>query len=295
LVAEAAVLLIPAVACFFMALNKGEPGAGRSRIAAGKEQEHHLSEKDADTRSRDMANRNSGEPDQLAKLSEVALTGQWVKPSDRSVAKHETEPSKEPPWLSWFIAGSLLGAVIGLVLGAVGGAMIASEGVEDRALAFFLGSLGAVIGAIVGAPVGLLIGQIAGVLMGEIVGLIVGLITLLVVIALLPFRRSRETRIGAFFASPNPVTAGSSMTLTARKITAASGGATVVEVAFYARILDLYGSSETLLGYGTPTGSGSWTMNLAVSLAAGSHALRALARDSSGTPGFSRRLTLTVQ
>ena len=109
------------------------------------------------------------------------------------------------------------------------------------------------------------------------------------------FRHSRGTRIGSFFASPNPVTAGSSMTLTARKITVANRGAAVVEVAFYARIFDLYGGSEILLGYGTPNEPGIWTANLAVGLAPGSHTLRATGPGQQRSLRVFWHLTLTVR
>jgi hypothetical protein len=70
------------------------------------------------------------------------------------------------------------------------------------------------------------------------------------------FRRAAAARpqIGSFTASPNPVTAGSSVTLTAANVVALNPGSTVTQVAFY---LDSNGDgilepgSDTLLGYGT--------------------------------------------
>jgi len=100
----------------------------------------------------------------------------------------------------------------------------------------------------------------------------------------------RGTRIGSFVASPNPVTPGSTTTLTAGKITVANRGASVARVAFYAHI----NGKQTLLGYGTQTTRDIWTLNLTVTLAAGSYFLHARARDSGGASGVSRPLKLTV-
>jgi hypothetical protein len=180
LIAKAGVLFVPAVACFFMALKR-EPMVRRIGSAARKDQERPLSENEMDTHSGDSANRNSGEPNQLAKLTGAALAGQGARQGDQSTVKHEPKDSEEHAWISWFLWGSLLGTLFG----AVGGARIGASLVEGRVFGFLLGAIGAVIGA----PVGLLIGQIVGVLIGEIIGLIMDLSMLALRIALLPFRR----------------------------------------------------------------------------------------------------------
>jgi hypothetical protein len=159
-----------------------------------------------------------------------------------------------------------------MVACAIYGAIIAARWVEGGVLAFLLGLIGAVIGAIIAAP--------GGVLLGWIIGLIVSFFT-----DLLTERADWGTRIGSFFASPNPLTAGNSMTLTARKITPANSRASIAEVAFYA-----------LDNFGTQASSGIWTLNLtSVTLAPGSYTLHARARDSGGAFGVSRQLTLAVQ
>jgi uncharacterized delta-60 repeat protein len=105
-------------------------------------------------------------------------------------------------------------------------------------------------------------------------------------------------QIGSFTAGPNPVTAGSSVTLTASNITLADPNSTITHVAFY---LDSNGDgvlepgSDTLLGTGTQTSPGVWTLNYTASLAAGSYTLFAQAQDSDGVLGDPVALTLTVQ
>jgi hypothetical protein len=98
-------------------------------------------------------------------------------------------------------------------------------------------------------------------------------------------------QIGSFTASPNPVTAGSSTTLTASNIALADPGSTITQVAFYVQL----NGSNTLLGYGTQTSPGVWTFNYTVSLAPGSYTLLAQAEDSDGVFSDPLALTLTVQ
>jgi uncharacterized delta-60 repeat protein len=93
--------------------------------------------------------------------------------------------------------------------------------------------------------------------------------------------------VGSFTASPNPVTAGSDLTLTASNITDANPGATVTQATFYVDsngdgVLD---SGDTLLGYGTQISLGVWTYTFTVNLAPGTYTLFAQAEDSYGVFG----------
>jgi hypothetical protein len=108
--------------------------------------------------------------------------------------------------------------------------------------------------------------------------------------------------IDSFTASSpnNPVTAGSSLTLTAGSITAANPGTTITQVAFY---LDsnndgtLEPSTDRLLGTVKQNSSGLWTLTdaSAFGLTAGTYKLFAQAEDSDGVFGDPVALTLTVQ
>jgi uncharacterized delta-60 repeat protein len=98
-------------------------------------------------------------------------------------------------------------------------------------------------------------------------------------------------QIGSFTASPNPVTSGSSVTLTASNLTLADPGSTITQVAFY--YIDSSGNQQ-LLGYGAQTSSGTWTFTFTVSLAPGSYRLIAQATDSDGILGDPAFLSLTV-
>jgi hypothetical protein len=282
----AGVLLVPAVACIVMALAR-EPSTRRKHSAAGKDQEDRLPEKDVDTRLPEMANQSSGDSNQLPKLTEAAPAVQQATQSDQSTAKHERQHREEPSWLTWFIWGGLLGGVLSMVAGAIGGAIIAATWVEGGAFAYVLGAIGAVVGAIIAAPVGVVLGWIIGATICE---LLVPAVLFLPLLIAHEFRDFWGTRIGSFVASPNPVTPGGTTTLTASKITVANRGATVARVAFYAHI----NGKQTLLGYGTQTTPDIWTLNLTVTLAAGSYFLHARARDSGGASGVSRPLRLTV-
>jgi hypothetical protein len=99
-------------------------------------------------------------------------------------------------------------------------------------------------------------------------------------------------QIGSFTASPNPVTSGSNTTLTASNIIDADPGGTITQVAFF--YYDGTGA-EQVLGYGTQTSTGVWTLNYTVSLATGSYTIYAQAEDSYGVFSDPLALTLTVQ
>src|SRR5207302_4918292 len=89
-------------------------------------------------------------------------------------------------------------------------------------------------------------------------------------------------QIGSFMASPNPVTAGSSVTLTTANLT--SGGGTVIQVAFY---VDSNGdgkldAGDMLLGYGTQS-NGAWALSFSTAgWSSGSSTLFARAENSYG-------------
>jgi uncharacterized delta-60 repeat protein len=104
-------------------------------------------------------------------------------------------------------------------------------------------------------------------------------------------------QITSFTANPNPVVAGSSVTLTASNIT--SGGGTDTQVAFY---LDSNGDgilepgTDTLLGDGTLSNS-VWTFSFSISalgLTAGTYKLFAEAENSYGVFGDPLATTLQV-
>jgi uncharacterized delta-60 repeat protein len=101
-----------------------------------------------------------------------------------------------------------------------------------------------------------------------------------------------EPEIGSFTASPNPVTSGSSTTLTASNITDGNAGATITQVSFY--YFDGSGNNVTL-GNGTQTSPGVWTLNWTVNLTAGTYTIYAQAEDSYGVFGDTFALALTVQ
>jgi uncharacterized delta-60 repeat protein len=108
-----------------------------------------------------------------------------------------------------------------------------------------------------------------------------------------------EPQIGSFTANPNPVPAGSSLTLTASNITDANPNSTITQVAFYVDtngdgVLD---AGDALLGYATQTSPGVWTLTSASAfgLTAGTYTLFAQAEDSYGVFGDPDAITLTVQ
>jgi uncharacterized delta-60 repeat protein len=98
-------------------------------------------------------------------------------------------------------------------------------------------------------------------------------------------------QIGSFTASPNPVTASSTVTLTASNLTLADPSSTIQQVAFYVQVNGV----STLLGYGTQTSSGIWTFSYTVNLAPGSYTLIAQAEDRDGVFGDPNALAFTVQ
>jgi uncharacterized delta-60 repeat protein len=98
-------------------------------------------------------------------------------------------------------------------------------------------------------------------------------------------------QVGSFTASPNPVTSGSSLTLTASNITDGNPNSTVTQVAFY--YIDGTGTQQ-VLGYGTSDGHGNWTLTYTVGLPAGTYTLYAQATDNYGALGDPLALTLQV-
>jgi uncharacterized delta-60 repeat protein len=104
-------------------------------------------------------------------------------------------------------------------------------------------------------------------------------------------------QIGSFTASPNPVTAGSSLTLTASNIVDFNPNSSVTHIAFYQ---DSNGdgkldAGDTMLGYATQASPGVWTFPWVVSLAPGTDTLFAQAEDTYGAFGDPVGLPLTVQ
>ena len=102
-------------------------------------------------------------------------------------------------------------------------------------------------------------------------------------------------QIGSFTASPNPVTAGSNVTLTASNISDGNPNSTITQVAFY---VDSNGDgilepgTDTLLGYGTQS-NGTWTLSFSTAgWAAAVDTLLAPAKDNYGV--FSDPLALTL-
>jgi uncharacterized delta-60 repeat protein len=101
-----------------------------------------------------------------------------------------------------------------------------------------------------------------------------------------------DPEINTFTASANPVTGGSSLTLTASNISDGNPNSTITQVAFY--YIDSSGIQQ-LLGYGTQTSPGAWTFTFTVNLTSGTYTLYAQAEDSNGVFGDPFALTLTVQ
>ena len=88
------------------------------------------------------------------------------------------------------------------------------------------------------------------------------------------------------------MTVGSGLTLTASNITEGNANSTITQVAFYVQI----NGSNTLLGYGTQTSTGVWTLasTNTFGLSAGTYMLFAQAEDSYGVFGDPVALTLAV-
>jgi uncharacterized delta-60 repeat protein len=99
-------------------------------------------------------------------------------------------------------------------------------------------------------------------------------------------------QIASFTASPNPVPAGSSVTLTAANITDSNPGSTIAQVTFY--YIDSSGANQ-LLGNGTQTSQGVWTLTFTVNLPPGSYTLFAQAEDTYGVFGDPATFFLSVQ
>ena len=96
-------------------------------------------------------------------------------------------------------------------------------------------------------------------------------------------------QIGSFTASPNPVTAGSDLTLTTSNITDANPGARITQVAFYQDSNGdgvLEPGTDTLLGYGTQTSPGTWIFTFSTTgLASEAYTFFAVAADNDGVLG----------
>jgi len=105
-------------------------------------------------------------------------------------------------------------------------------------------------------------------------------------------------QIGSFTASPSPVAAGNSLTLTASGITDANPNSTITQVAFYVDSNNdgiLESGADTLLGYATQTSAGVWTFTFTVNLSPGTYTLFAQAEDTYGVFGDPVSVALTVQ
>jgi uncharacterized delta-60 repeat protein len=104
---------------------------------------------------------------------------------------------------------------------------------------------------------------------------------------------SSAPQVGLFTPSPNPVTAGSSVTLTAGNITDGNPGGTITQVAFY--YLDSNGNKVDL-GTGGQTNPGVWTLMFSTTgWAAGTYTLFAQAEDSYGVVGDPAAAALNIQ
>src|SRR5262249_31381475 len=102
-------------------------------------------------------------------------------------------------------------------------------------------------------------------------------------------------QVGSFSASPDPVPAGGSVTLTAADVVALNPNSTITRVAFFqdSNGDDLLDSGDALLGYGTETGTGTWTYTFSLSgWAAGTSTVFAVAEDSYGV--FSDPIPLSL-
>jgi uncharacterized delta-60 repeat protein len=106
-------------------------------------------------------------------------------------------------------------------------------------------------------------------------------------------------QIGSFTASPNPVPAGNTLTLTVQSITDPNPSANITQVGLYADSNGdgkLEPGSDTLLGYATQTSPGVWTFTFATTgWAPGNYTLFAQAEDNYGLFSDPLALLLTVQ
>jgi hypothetical protein len=96
----------------------------------------------------------------------------------------------------------------------------------------------------------------------------------------------------SLIANSNPITAGSSLTLTATNLAPATPGATIAQVSFF--YFDSNGAKH-VLGNGIQTSTGVWTLIVKANLKPGTYTLWAQAQDSDGLFGSAASLTLTVQ
>jgi uncharacterized delta-60 repeat protein len=105
-------------------------------------------------------------------------------------------------------------------------------------------------------------------------------------------------QVGSFTASPNPVTAGGSETLSASNLTDGNPNSTITQVAFYQDANGdglLEPGTDTFLGYGFQTSPGVWTFTFSTSgLTSGTYTLFAQAEDSYGVFGDPLAITATV-
>jgi uncharacterized delta-60 repeat protein len=103
-------------------------------------------------------------------------------------------------------------------------------------------------------------------------------------------------QIGSFTVNANPVTAGSSLTLTAADVVALNPGSSVTRVAFYKDgngdgVLEP--GTDILLGYGTQAIAGTWTLTFSTTgLSAGTYSFFVVVEDSLGV--FSDPFAITV-
>jgi hypothetical protein len=93
-------------------------------------------------------------------------------------------------------------------------------------------------------------------------------------------------------ANANPITAGSSLTLTATNLAPATPGTTITQVSFF--YFDNNGAKH-VLGNRTQTSTGVWTLTVKANQAPGAYTLYAQAEDSSGLFSDPVALKLTVQ
>lgn len=100
-----------------------------------------------------------------------------------------------------------------------------------------------------------------------------------------------QPQIGSFTADPNPVSSGGSATLTASNITNGNPNATITQLRFY--YVDGSGNQQ-VLGYGTQSSPGVWTLTFTVGLMPGSYTVFAEAEDSYGVVSDPAALTLHV-
>jgi uncharacterized delta-60 repeat protein len=118
------------------------------------------------------------------------------------------------------------------------------------------------------------------------------------VLRMLPTGFAVGPEIGSFIGPASFVGAGNPVTLTVGNITDTNSGATITQVAFYVDsdsngVLD---SADTLLGYGTQTSPGVWTLSSAnaFGLSHRSYTVFAQAEDSGGVFGDPFAITLGV-